>query len=104
MKLSATIKRLWRYPVKSLLGESLTELPIDRRGAVGDRWYAISNSQGQFGSGKNTKRFRKIEGLFDFQAEYDNEVPVISFPDGRTLRGDDPNIDRELSSALGQSI
>lgn len=104
MALSGTVKRLWRYPVKSLLGESLTELPIDRRGAIGDRWYAISNSQNKLASGKNTRRFRKIEGLFDLQAEYDNQTPIISFPDGQVLRGDDSNIDRELSSTLGQSV
>ena len=36
MELFGTIKRLWRYPVKSLLGESRTELSIDSRGVVGD--------------------------------------------------------------------
>lgn len=32
------IERLWRYPVKSLLGESCPELNIDRRGVKGDRY------------------------------------------------------------------
>ena len=104
MELYGTIKRLWRYPVKSLLGESCTELQIDRRGVVGDRLFALRNKQGKFGSGKNTRRFRKIEGLFDFQAKYKNDVPIITFPDGRIFRGDDSNLDRELSSALGQPV
>ena len=104
MKSQVIIEKLWRYPVKSLLGESLTELAIDRRGVVGDRLYAISNRQGKFGSGKNTRRFRKIKGLFDFQAKYHNDIPVITFPNGRIFRGDDPNINRELSSVLGQPV
>ncbi|WP_019507435.1 MOSC N-terminal beta barrel domain-containing protein [Pleurocapsa sp. PCC 7319] len=37
MKLAGTIEGLWRYPVKSLLGESCEVLRIDRRGVVGDR-------------------------------------------------------------------
>ena len=104
MKLYGKVKQLWRYPVKSLLGESLTELSIDRRGVVGDRWFAISNTQGKFGSGKNTRRFRKIEGLFSFQAKYDNKTLLIVFPNGRTFEANDPNLNRELSSALGQPV
>ena len=38
------IERLWRYPVKSLLGESCTELKIDRRGVKEDCWFAIRYS------------------------------------------------------------
>ena len=104
MELYGTIEKLWRYPVKSLLGESCTELQIDRRGVVGDRLFALRNRQGKFGSGKNTRRFRKIEGLFDFQAKYNNNVPIITFPDGRIFRKDDSNLDRELSAALKQPV
>ena len=35
------IRGLWRYPVKSMLGESMTSIHIDRRGVVGDRCYAL---------------------------------------------------------------
>lgn len=104
MELEGKIGQLWRYPVKSLLGESCTELSIDRRGVIGDRWYAICDRNGKFGSGKNTRRFRQIDGLFKFQASYDDGVPIITFPDRRTIRGDDPKIDAELSSVLGQPV
>jgi uncharacterized protein len=104
MELEGKIAQLWRYPVKSLLGESRAELSIDRRGVIGDRWYAICDRHGKFGSGKNTRRFRKIDGLFEFQASYDDGVPLITFPDRRTIRGDDANINTELSSVLGQPV
>ena len=104
MKSSRTVKRLWRYPVKSFLGQSCTELSIDTRGVVGDRWYAISNSQGKFGSGKNTRRFCKIKGLFNFRAEYEDGNLLITFPDGRIFAGDVPNLNSELSSVLGQAV
>ncbi|PSB10758.1 MOSC domain-containing protein [Pleurocapsa sp. CCALA 161] len=98
------IKRLWRYPVKSLLGESCRELSVNKRGVIGDRWFAIENNRGKFGSGKNTRRFCKIEGLFNFQAQYDGDILVVTFPDGRKIRGDNSLINQELSLALGQSV
>jgi uncharacterized protein len=98
------IKRLWRYPVKSMLGESCRKLSVDRRGVIGDRWFAIENNQGKVGSGKNTRRFCKIEGLFNFRAQYDKDELVVKFPDGRKIRRDNNQINQLLSSSLGQSV
>ena len=95
---------LWRYPVKSLLGERCERLALDARGVEGDRLYAIRDAGGKFGSGKSTRRFRRIDGLFEFSAVYEDGVPVITFPDGRRLRGDDATIHHALSAALGQPV
>jgi uncharacterized protein YcbX len=95
---------LWRYPVKSMLGERCQRLAVDVRGVEGDRLYAIRDAGGKFGSGKSTRRFRRIDGLFAFAAAYDNDVPVIAFPDGRRLRGDDATIHGALSAALAQPV
>ena len=35
------VKDLFRYPVKSMLGERLDELDISTTGVVGDRAYAL---------------------------------------------------------------
>lgn len=104
MKSYGKITKLWRYPVESFLGESCTKLSIDSRGVWGDRWFAVSNKRGKFGSGKNTRRFRKIEGLFDFSAQYDGDLLLIIFPNGRIFRYDNPNLDRELSFWLGRPL
>jgi len=95
---------LWRYPVKSMLGERCQRLAVDVRGVEGDRLYAIRDAAGKFGSGKSTRRFRRIDGLFAFAAAYDGDVPVIAFPDGRRLRGDDATIHDALSAALAQPV
>ncbi len=95
---------LWRYPVKSMLGERCEALALDARGVEGDRLYAIRDAGGKFGSGKSTRRFRRIDGLFGFTAAYDGGGPVIVFPDGRRLRGDDAGIHEALSAALGQPV
>lgn len=35
------VDALWRYPVKSMLGERLDKLAVEERGVVGDRSYAL---------------------------------------------------------------
>lgn len=99
--LSGTVRELWRYPVKSLRGERCEVLRLDQRGVIGDRLYAIRDEAGKFGSGKTTRRFRRMDGLLRFRAVYEGEVPLITFPDGATLRGDDPAIHAALSAQLG---
>ena len=98
------VTELWCYPVKSLLGEACDTLAFEERGVVGDRLYAVRDSNGKFGSGKCTRRVRRIDGLFGFSASYDGAVPVIRFPDGRTMRGDDSDIHNALSGVLGQPV
>ena len=95
---SPTIAALWRYPVKSMLGERCEALDLDARGALGDRLYAVRDAEGKLGSGKNTRRFRRLEGLFGFTAE--GNPPRVMFPDGRCLHADDPAVHGALSAAL----
>lgn len=104
MKRIGVVKSLWRYPVKSMLGEPCSQLLFDGRGVVGDRLFAVRDGQGKFGSGKNTRRFVKIDGLFNFRAAYDGGVPVITFPGGKCVRGDAPSINSELTEALNQPV
>jgi hypothetical protein len=98
------IAALWRYPVKSMRGEALQSLAIDERGAIGDRYFALKDSVGRLGSGKATKRFRRIDGLLDFSAATENGVVVIRFPDGHTMRADDPTLGSLLTAACGMAI
>lgn len=93
-----------RYPVKSMGGELLDAAEVDRRGVVGDRLWALHDEQGRFGSGKTTRRFRRIPGLLDLSAAYDGDVPVVTLPDGGTLRGDDPHSSVRLSDHLGVGV
>src|SRR3990172_1596918 len=98
------VQKLWRYPVKSMLGERRELIDLNARGVDGDRTYAIRDATGKFGSGKNTRRFRKIDGLFKFRAVYEGAMLTIHFPHGRTTTASDPNIHAALSSELKQSV
>ena len=92
-----------RYPVKSLSGEPLDEVVLDRRGVVGDRLWSVRDPDGKFGSGKSSKRFRRMDGLLALTAEYDGDVPVVTFPDGRRLRPG-PELDEALSWHVGGPV
>jgi uncharacterized protein YcbX len=95
---------LHRYPVKSLVGERLEVADVVLRGLRGDRLWAVRDEDGKLGSGKSTRRFRRMEGLLDLVASYDGDVPVVTFPDGRGLRGDDPALDAALSAHVGRPV
>jgi uncharacterized protein len=98
------VSRLWRYPVKSMLGEECCEVELQARGFHGDRLFAVEDAEGKLGSGKNTRRFRLMDGLFGFSARHAGEWPEIAFPDGRRLCGNDPQLHDALSAALGTRV
>jgi uncharacterized protein YcbX len=104
IKSDGLISSLWCYPVKSLLGEKLDSLDINNRGVVNDRIYAISNKLGKFGSGKNTRRFKRIDGLFSLSSSSHEDGVSITFPDGVVLSNKSQEIDLKLTQFLGQEV
>jgi uncharacterized protein YcbX len=51
-----TIQALWRFPVKSMLGEELDAADLGEGGIVGDRAYAIRDREtGKVASAKHPK-------------------------------------------------
>lgn len=71
------VEQLRRYPVKSMGGEALTSIELNARGMVGDRRYAVRDAGDHLVSGKNSKRFRRHDEIFEFRAStIDGEVLV----------------------------
>jgi uncharacterized protein YcbX len=101
---SPRVVSLRRYPVKSMTGEIVTSLDLDERGAVGDRVWSVRTTADKIGSGKNTSRFAKVEGLLEVRAaERDGRV-VVTFPDGSSCYADDPDAAERLSRQVGQPV
>lgn len=98
------VSALWRYPVKSMLGEELARLDIEPRGIVGDRVLAVRNADGKIGSGKSTRRFGRVEGLLFCRASLDGDTPWIELPDGTKVRADAESAEERLAAALGQPL
>jgi uncharacterized protein YcbX len=96
------VVELWRYPVKSMLGEQLTEAPVTERGIPGDRNFALVDTE----TGKicSAKRHDLWGELFRFRARMASPTTAeITFPDGATRATDDPEISDALSNVLGRS-
>src|SRR6266581_3988697 len=97
---------LWRYPVKSMMGEELNASEVTERGLLGDRTYAlVDRADGKVASAKNP---RKWPGLFDFRAGFVDAPrpgaplpPVrITLPDGAVVTSGQSDLDRILSRVL----
>jgi uncharacterized protein YcbX len=96
-----TVGALFRYPVKSMLGETLSELTIGPGGVIGDRTWALREIvNGRIVSAK------KWRHMFEFRAAYDSEsaVPTITLPGGRKIAADAPEAPELLSAAFGRKV
>jgi len=105
-----TLSSLLRYPVKSMAGEALGAADVAVRGVVGDRAYALVNTQtGVVASAKTVKRFGPLLG---WQAQYVAEpaaagaVPTVQMttPEGRTILSDAADAEALLAAAFGPGV
>jgi uncharacterized protein len=108
-----TVVSLWRYPVKSMIGEELKSSYITERGLKGDRTYAVVDKQtGKVASAKNPRKWGK---LFDFRSIFvdspnddANDIPPvrIAFPDGSNILSDDKQhgMDSRLSEVFNRDV
>ncbi|OBH77707.1 molybdenum cofactor biosysynthesis protein [Mycobacterium mantenii] len=96
------VQALLRYPVKSMLGETLDRLPVDERGAEGDRRLALVDGEtGHVASAKNPRLWR---GLLTCTAHADAQGVRISLPDGTDVAADDPGVDELISRLTGRRV
>jgi uncharacterized protein YcbX len=103
-----SVVALWRYPVKSMMGEELNASEITQRGLLGDRSYGLlDGAEGNVASAKNPRKWPR---LFDFRAALAvpasaGHVPVrITLPDGTIVSSEQPDIDNVLSRALNREV
>ncbi len=97
------VKALWRYPVKSMLGEKLDRLYVTTRGPLGDRAWALRDAES-----KRIASAKKFSALLTIRAAYEREpepgelAPVrITLPDGRSLNASDGNASELISEVAG---
>lgn len=102
--MSYPVTFLRRYPVKSMGGEALDMVELDQRGLLGDRWFAVEDSEGHFASGKNTRRFRRRDAVFDYAADTTADGQVGVTRDQQRWVAGDPALDRRLSDEMGTEV
>ena len=107
---AGSVVGLWRYPVKSMMGEELNAAEITDRGFVGDRQFAVVDATtGMVAGAKNP---RKWGNFFDFRAAYvepperGSKLPAVrlTLPDGTVVTSEQPDLAQVLSRALGREV
>jgi uncharacterized protein len=109
---TGTVLELYRWPVKSLGGEPVDALRIDRRGAGGDRAHALI---AEHSGGRNRLTVRQAPAMLGWRAAYpqapgaaldpdDPPPPLLTAPDGRELAWDDPELAGALAADLGRDV
>src|SRR6266516_4920191 len=105
-----SVVSLWRYPVKSMMGEELNAAEVTERGLLGDRAYAlVDGSDSKAATAKNPRQWPH---LFDFRATFVEptrsaaKVPPVRIvlPDGTAVTSDQGDLDRILSKALDREV
>ncbi len=96
------VTEVWRYPVKSMVGERVDEAELGERGMVGDRAWAVRDEvRGGIRGAK------KIGGLMRLGAAYADgpgSAVTITLPDGTTTTTDDPGAAAAVSRALDHEV
>lgn len=92
-----------RYPVKSMGGESLQRVDLDARGLLGDRRFAVRDADERLASGKNTRRFRRRDAVFDHAARTVADGVEVRRDDS-TWRVGEPALDAALSEAMQAQV
>jgi uncharacterized protein YcbX len=104
------ISELWRFPVKSMQGETLQQVEMTALGVVGDRGYALIESDtGKVASAKSVRHF---PDLLNCRAEFVEPPgasgvapPVrITLPDGTTVTSGTDRTNEILSSYFGLAV
>jgi len=94
------VAELWRYPVKSLLGERLPTLDFVGDGVDGDRIWGIRDQH----DGRILTARREPRLLFASSRIDAGNLPVITLPNGEQLSGPGAATDEALSDWLGKPV
>lgn len=104
------VKELWRFPVKSMQGESLPATMISAYGLLGDRAYGLLDVEtGKIASAKKVRLFPNLmqcRATFVEPPQLGYAAPPVEIrlPDGRTVRSDDAAVDRVLSGCFDRDM
>jgi uncharacterized protein YcbX len=104
------ISELWRFPVKSMAGERLSEAVLTTRGLVGDRSYALVDVEtGKVVSAKSVRTFPAIlacRAAFLEEPEVGAGPPPVrvTLPGADSVTSDDADCDDVLSRFFGRQV
>ncbi len=92
-----------RYPVKAMGGESLEAVELGPRGLVGDRWFAVVDEDGRLACGKDSRRFRRRDAVFEYAAHTERDQVLVTHGED-SWRVGDPALDEALSATMDARV
>ena len=96
---TASVATIYRYPVKSMMGETLSEADIGEAGIPGDRGWAVwDEKRGGIRGGK------KIPQLMTLAAQSGTAAPLITAADGDSASASSERINDWLSGKLNHPV
>lgn len=96
---TASVATIYRYPVKSMMGETLSEADIREAGIPGDRSWAVRDEKrGGIRGGK------KIPQLMTLAAQSGTAAPLITAADGDSASASSERINDWLSGKLNHPV
>lgn len=99
---SLSVGALYRYPVKSMLGQRVDQTGMDAGGVLGDRRYALlDEATGHVASAKQARWWRM---LLQCTATAADGTVLMRLPDGTRLSVDDADVDDALSAFVGRRV
>ncbi len=100
------VAELWRYPVKSMLGERLAATTVTLRGFAGDRAWALRDAaSGRILSAKKYPKLFEMRAAFEAAPDDDDSAAVrITLPGGATIHAGDPDASEILSDSIGCKV
>ena len=105
-----TVSAVWRFPVKSMVGEQLDAAELSEGGIVGDRAFAVRDTEtGKIASAKHPKQW---PNLLACRAQFvepprpgEEPPPVrIDLADGTSVMSDAADVDAVLSRFFGRDV
>jgi MOSC domain-containing protein len=97
-----SVRALYRYPVKSMLGEPVAQASLDAAGLAGDRGLALVDvGTGRVATAKHPRRWR---ALLQCSARTSGGRVLVRLPDGAELGADDAGLDAALTALLGRPV
>ena len=103
---AGTVSEIWRYPVKSMLGESLDQATLGEKGIPGDRAWAIRDElRGGIQGAKKIPELMSCAARFTEQpGSGPAPAPEIELPNGDVFRASDPDAGKRIGEAVGREV
>jgi uncharacterized protein YcbX len=105
--MNAVLHSIYRYPVKSMGGQTLTTTELTANGIPGDRSWAVKEGEG--GAIRGGKRSPELMNcstrvISEPSAQQSSPAVEIGLPDGTFIRTDDDQVNARLSALVESPV